>query len=86
MLVVVVCRYLVDRGCVLVGHGLKKDFRIMNVFVAPSQVTKLSVLIHLINDYMIVAVRRKSSLVCLCSALSFPGNTDRIYLCHLSCV
>lgn len=37
-----VCRYLVDRGCVLVGHGLKKDFRIMNVFVAPSQVTKLS--------------------------------------------
>jgi len=31
-------RHLIDRGVVLVGHGLKKDFRIINVYVPPSQV------------------------------------------------
>lgn len=31
-------RHLIDRGVTLVGHGLKKDFRIINVFVPPAQV------------------------------------------------
>lgn len=31
-------RYLIDQGCVLVGHGLKKDFRMINLVVPPSQV------------------------------------------------
>ncbi|KAG5185156.1 exonuclease-domain-containing protein [Tribonema minus] len=31
-------RCLVDRGCVLVGHGLAKDLRVINLVVPPSQV------------------------------------------------
>eukprot|EP00941_MAST-03F_sp_MAST-3F-sp1_P002694 g2694.t1 len=31
-------RHLIDRGCVMVGHGLKKDFRIANIYVPEKQV------------------------------------------------
>lgn len=31
-------RFLLDEGCVFIGHGLKKDFRIINFLVPPGQV------------------------------------------------
>ncbi|KAF7305131.1 PAN2-PAN3 deadenylation complex catalytic subunit PAN2 [Mycena kentingensis (nom. inval.)] len=31
-------RLLVDRKCMFIGHGLSKDFRIINIFVPPDQV------------------------------------------------
>ena len=31
-------RYLVDQGCIIVGHGLQKDFATANIFVPPEQV------------------------------------------------
>ncbi|CBQ69014.1 related to PAN2-component of Pab1p-stimulated poly(A) ribonuclease [Sporisorium reilianum SRZ2] len=42
-------RLLVDRGCIFIGHGLKKDFRIINIFVPPHQVIDTVDLYHSAN-------------------------------------
>eukprot|EP01041_Mallomonas_annulata_P010277 gene10277-21444_t len=33
-------RYLIDHGCIIVGHGLKKDFETSNIFVPPNQLLR----------------------------------------------
>ncbi|KAF9234026.1 ubiquitin carboxyl-terminal hydrolase-domain-containing protein [Melanogaster broomeanus] len=49
-------RLLVDRGCIFIGHGLSKDFRIINIFVPPEQV------IDTVDLYFLRSRQRRLSL------------------------
>ncbi|KAK4051846.1 poly(A)-specific ribonuclease [Microbotryomycetes sp. JL201] len=49
-------RMLVDLGCVFIGHGLNKDFRIINIYVPPNQI------IDTVNIYHLPHRQRKLSL------------------------
>ena len=40
-------RYLVERGCIFVGHGLSQDFLTVNIFVPPSQIIDTTDIFHL---------------------------------------
>ncbi|KAH0830330.1 ubiquitin carboxyl-terminal hydrolase-domain-containing protein [Lanmaoa asiatica] len=50
-------RLLVDRGCIFIGHGLSKDFRIINIFVPPDQVIDTVDLYFLRNRQRRISLR-----------------------------
>jgi PAB-dependent poly(A)-specific ribonuclease subunit 2 len=65
-------RYFIDAGCILVGHGLQKDFDTANLFVPPDQVMDTVELWHLPN-------KRKISLKFLASYLLDAGIQDEVH-------
>uniref|UniRef100_A0A7S3LR56 USP domain-containing protein n=1 Tax=Aplanochytrium stocchinoi TaxID=215587 RepID=A0A7S3LR56_9STRA len=64
-------RHLVDRGCIFVGHGLNKDFRVINIFVPPENILDTVELFYLGH--------RKLSLAFLASYLLEEKIQGRIH-------
>ncbi|CAD6575124.1 MAG: poly(A)-specific ribonuclease [Cyphobasidiales sp. Tagirdzhanova-0007] len=70
-------RLLVDRGCIFIGHGLNKDFRIINIFVPPSQILDTVNIYHLPHRHRKISLRFLSWVV-LQQDIQSTGTHDSI--------
>ncbi|KAG2231202.1 hypothetical protein INT48_005923 [Thamnidium elegans] len=50
-------RLLVDLGCIFIGHGLNKDFRIINIMVPPEQIIDTVDIYHIRNRQRKISLR-----------------------------
>ncbi|KAI8987727.1 ubiquitin carboxyl-terminal hydrolase-domain-containing protein [Mycotypha africana] len=50
-------RLLVDLGCIFIGHGLNKDFRIINILVPPEQIIDTVDIYHIRNRQRKISLR-----------------------------
>ncbi|CAO3691385.1 unnamed protein product [Rhizopus stolonifer] len=50
-------RLLVDLGCIFIGHGLNKDFRIINLLVPPEQIIDTVDIYHIRNRQRKISLR-----------------------------
>ncbi|RCH80922.1 poly(A)-specific ribonuclease, partial [Rhizopus azygosporus] len=50
-------RMLVDLGCIFIGHGLNKDFRIINLLVPPEQIIDTVDIYHIRNRQRKISLR-----------------------------
>ena len=64
--------YLIEKGCIFIGHGLNSDFRVVNILVPPSQLRDTVELFW-------VKGQRKFSLRFLSSVLLQEDIQDRVH-------
>ncbi|KAI9313283.1 ubiquitin carboxyl-terminal hydrolase-domain-containing protein [Dichotomocladium elegans] len=50
-------RLLLDLGCIFIGHGLSKDFRIINLLVPPEQIIDTVDIYHIRNRHRKISLR-----------------------------
>ncbi|KAL7004824.1 poly(A)-specific ribonuclease [Cystobasidiomycetes sp. EMM_F5] len=70
-------RLLVDMGCVFIGHGLNKDFRIINIHVPPEQIVDTVNIYHLAHRHRKISLRFLSWVV-LHQDIQSSGSHDSV--------